>query len=464
MWLEFHGDIHKKTAPDAATRARLLRGRAHEKEIITKMEVVEPVYPERDFAAGARATLELMHSRTPLIYQGVLAGDGRVGMPDLLQFDAANNCYIVGDVKASPEAKIEHAMQVAFYTEMLERVQERPAPGAFLILADGSQARIPLDDVRPLYREAIADVTKIKSGESEPRAAFSHACRGCAWREECVPAMSERQDLTLIFGMTPARRMALEQRGIINITDLAAIDANELSTKTELPRETLRRLKLQAAALLEKRPLRLGPFPWKPSRAAIAASIARDPRGTHFAEFIAFRTCKIQDRLDESWHHAEAPAAADEEKAYKKFLRILADDFDAPIYHFGPALPDALATLDARFGKLNDPIARVFARLVDVQSLVRSALVLPTHHYDLEGVANALGVAIPPVAEPAENDTNENLTLALRRRTGGEALAIRNIRVAAYKAWQTAGGGAQPVGVADNLNNNSAEIDVAAAQ
>ncbi|MBI3820139.1 MAG: TM0106 family RecB-like putative nuclease [Planctomycetes bacterium] len=433
VWLEFHGETTKKLPPDAATQSALLRGRAHEKAIVSKLTIVEPKYPERDFEAGARVTIELMQSKTPQIYQGVLKSADRVGLPDLLRFDAGSNSYIVGDVKASAEPKMEHAMQVAFYTELLNEIRQQTAPRAFIILADGNETAIPLVDVAPFYKEAMDDVRRMRAGECEPRPAHIHMCAGCAWRGVCLPEMTESRDLSLVFGMTPARRDAFESAGIRNITDLAAIEPAVAAERMELPRETLRRLKLQSAALLDGEPKNLGRFPMKAARIAIAAAIARDPRGTHFAEFLAWRTCKINERLEERWIHFEAAAPQDEERAFRSFLRALSEDRDAPIYHYGNAFADALASLDARFGKLNDPIGGVFDRLVDVQAAIRTALVLPVHHYDLASVARAFGVSLAEPDEFPGSEDVETLILTLRRRTAAEIKTIRHVRIAAQR-------------------------------
>ena len=114
-------------------------------------------------------------------------------------------------------------------------------------------------------------------------------------------------------------------------------------------------------------------------------------------------------------------------------MAILAEDRDAPIYHFGPALPDALAALDAKYGRSQDPTSRIFERLVDVQSGLRSALVLPVNSYDLDSAARALGVVIAEVAFPA--DDGPAATEAFRRRAAAEVKAIREVRVAAGRAW-----------------------------
>jgi predicted RecB family nuclease len=427
VWLEFHGDPSKKLPPDAATQAVMALGREHEETIVSRLEAVEPKYPPRDFEAGARATQALMRDGVPWIYQGVMTAPGKVGKPDLLR--RVEGRYVVGDVKLSSSPKVEHAMQVAFYADLLARTTGERGSRAFLILGDGRETEIELAEVEALYQAALADVESLRAGEREPEPFLGPYCPGCGWRGVCRPQMESRGDLSLVFGVTRARRDALGAAGIRSIADLVACDPASVAERTELPRETLRRLRFQACALAEGRPLRLGPLPWRPARIAVTAAIARDRMGSHFATFVAYRTTRVADALEERWIREEATDASSEAGAYRRFLGALAEDLDAPIHHFGSSVPDALSELDVRHGRRGDPIAQVFSRLADVQSGIRSALVLPISSYDLASVAGSLGVPLPlPGPRPsAETEL---------RRVAEEVLAIRRIRAAASRAWR----------------------------
>jgi len=424
VWLDFHGDPDRRLPPDAAAARAMALGREHERAIVAKLEVVEPSYPATDLEAGARATAELMREGAPLIYQGVVTAPGRVGKPDLLR-RGDDGRYVVGDVKLASAPKVEHAMQVAFYADVLAGGQDGVPTKAFLVLGDGREAEVRLDEVEPLYRSALAEVEAIREARHEPRPHLRPFCSGCAWRGVCLPEMEERGDLSLVFGVTPARRDALAAAGIAKVTELAACDPASVAERTELPRETLRRLRLQARALLDGAPMRLGPIPWRSARIAWTAAIGRDGHGRPTA-FAAYRTARAGDALEERWVGEIARDPDDEARAYRRFVVALAEDLDAPIYHFGEALPETLSRLDAKHGKRSDPIAEVFARLVDVQSGIRSALVLPTPSYELQRVADALG----GVAQETKSGLDSPLAAA-----ADEAATVRRVRMAAARAW-----------------------------
>jgi predicted RecB family nuclease len=439
VWLEFHGDPARKSPPDARLAALLARGREHEREVVAGLDVVQPKYACGDFEAGARATSELLRARTPLVYQGVLTAEGRVGLPDLLRYDAEAGRYVVGDVKASAEAKVEHAMQVAFYANLLagnpEAGPTAPPARAFLLLAGGREEALDLTELAPLFDEAKRDVDGLRAGAESPRPFYGVHCQGCTWRNVCIPEMEAAKDLSLVHGVTPARRDALEACGVQGAESLTHADAADLAARCELPQETLRRLRLQARAILTGAPAALGKLPFRPARIAVTAALLRDPRGTHVRELLLHRTTRIQDRLEERWFQEEALTPADEARAYRRFLTALHEDKDAPVYHYGPAFPDALSSLDARHGRVGDPIRFVFERLVDVQAAVRCALVLPVYAYDLDSVARALGASAPPPPSAERADSDGETRLADRRRLAAEILTIREVRVAAQREW-----------------------------
>ncbi len=415
----------------------MAHGRAHEAAVVAGLTYAEPSYPVRDHEAGARATRALMENGADLIYQGVLVAPDRVGKPDLLRRNGSGG-YVVGDVKASASPKVEHAMQVAFYADLLARSDAHAARQGFLLLGDGREAVVDLDEVEPLYRDALEHVDAMRDRRTTPRPSLGPWCSGCQWRGVCLPEMEERGDLSLVVGVTPARREALEAAGVRSVAELADIDPIRIAERTELPRETLKRLRLQAASLLDGAPRRLGPFPFDGARIALSAGIARHPSSPHAAEFLAYRTERTRDALQETWIHESAAEARDEGRAYRRFLAALAADRDAPIYHFGSVFPDALSALDARWGRLGDPLPSIFARLLDVHAGLRSALVLPVRRYDLPTVARALD-AEPASPEPTPDDETVTPELRQRRELAGEVLRIRRVRVAAQRTWKETG-------------------------
>src|SRR5687767_6845722 len=83
--LDLHLSRAERRPPSPWEEFAAQRGRDFETQFVGGLEVVLPSYPERDFDAGAVATLALLRDGVPLIHQAVLHCDDRLGLPDLLR-------------------------------------------------------------------------------------------------------------------------------------------------------------------------------------------------------------------------------------------------------------------------------------------------------------------------------------------------------------------------------------------
>lgn len=117
------------------------RGRDFEDVYVAGLDAVAPSYPERDFEAGAAATLALLREGAPLIHQAVLGDEDRLGLPDLLrkvdgESALGDHHYEVLDVKTSGRTRADQILQVVFYAQLLDGVQGRLPTHGGIILKD----------------------------------------------------------------------------------------------------------------------------------------------------------------------------------------------------------------------------------------------------------------------------------------------------------------------------------------
>ena len=260
--LELHGDKTKKRARTAAEELMLRRGREHEDQIVAPLGFATPSYPERDFAAGAAATLELLRAGMLGVHQGVLLGDQRLGIPDLLRREQGTSNlgpfhYVVGDVKSSRRPRTDQLLQVAFYARLLAAIQGRMPEYGYLVMRDGREERFRLAD----YGDAIDEVDARVAALLDPaRAArerpfLAAPCSGCTWSEHCSKELHERADLSLLQRMTRGLRDTLETAGIRDCHAAAVMAIETTARRTHLEAALLRRIKRAAESWLAREPL-----------------------------------------------------------------------------------------------------------------------------------------------------------------------------------------------------------------
>ena len=83
--LDLHLPRSERREPHPWEEFAARRGRDFEDDYVAGLDAVAPDYPERDFEAGAEATLRLLRDGAPLLHQAVLRGEDRLGLPDLLR-------------------------------------------------------------------------------------------------------------------------------------------------------------------------------------------------------------------------------------------------------------------------------------------------------------------------------------------------------------------------------------------
>ena len=204
--MDLYGDPARRDEPNPFVKMLWERGSLYEREVIAGLAI-----PFLDLSAYAgeekeRLTLEAMRRGEPLIYSGRIQEPGLLGDPDLLRKEAGG--YVAGDIKSGageegPEddssPKLHYAVQLALYTDILERKGLSPAAapscGTFTArkcrttsrrsTACATRARCGQD-----YEDCLAEARAIIADPHRTRAAYSSACKFCHWYSACIEQLS----------------------------------------------------------------------------------------------------------------------------------------------------------------------------------------------------------------------------------------------------------------------------------
>jgi predicted RecB family nuclease len=159
-----------------------------------------------------------------LIYSGRVSAADLLGEPDLLRRE--DQGYVAGDIKcgaglegASEDSdgkpKKHYAVQLALYTEILEKMRASAGKPPFVWDIHGQEVQYDLDQpqgprnpqsLRGFYRETLQEVRAVVSRKRQTRAALAGDCKLCHWRTLCRKQVREADDLTLIPELGRARR------------------------------------------------------------------------------------------------------------------------------------------------------------------------------------------------------------------------------------------------------------------
>ena len=383
------------------------RGIRIEKEVIEKIRQDRPIH----VVAGKpgpetfEETLKLMKQGAPLIYQGVLVFQDKIGRPDLLEKTEGKSAlggyhYTPCDIKSGrateekdgDEIKSHYASQMLFYADLLETLQGRRPEEGKIIEMDGEVITFDMADYLPVYEEVKEAVHAIIYDKEEPEPLIGGVCKDCVWSKPCLKWAEDRRDPTLIFYLSK-QKYALRERGVCTIEDLAGIDVQAFlqpSLKIRGAAEkTLLQWKRRAQVWLGGKPVVHTPPSLRNARREIFYDIEDDPT------------------TDQVYLHGFIEREGGEKSAYRSFLaeepmeeRQAAEQLWAyietlseedVIYHYGSYEKGKMSRLQEKFS-LPESTVEKFDRLrVDLYRVIERSTDWPLSSYGIKPIAKFLG-------------------------------------------------------------------------
>lgn len=279
-------------------------------------------------------------------------------------------------------------LRFAFGASVLARVQNRePQTGRIVHGPPFRSTRVSLPTLDAPVRDLIEQVRAIREATTPPPLVLNRHCPECEFRRSCRAQAIEKDDLSLLRGLSAKEIAGLNGRGIFTVTQFS---------HTFRPAR-LKRVKeiggrhehaLQALAVREKKVY----VARRPQLSDVKVRAYLDVEGMPDRDFYYLIGLFIEDGASERRFSFWADRETNEEDMWKAFLeafRELGDDF--ALYHYGSYETDFLERMQERYGGDPDLLARLKVGAVNVLSLIHSRIYFPTHANDLKSVARCLG-------------------------------------------------------------------------
>lgn len=367
----------------------------------------------------AELTLRAMDDEVPLIYRGRIQADDLLGEPDLLRLE--NGGYVAGDIKSGAgeegtedlaKPKKHYAVQLAIYTDILERLGR--SPGRYAFIWDINREEVVYDLAAPQgprkpeslwdeYEKALASARAIVADAGPTLPAYGSVCKLCHWYSVCRSAMEQANDLSLIPGLGRNRRDAMFQR-VETIRAFAESDPETfiVGTNTVFPgvgAGMLRKFHDRAQLLTDPNatPYLSGPVDLPRSDLELFFDIEVDPM-RDVCYLHGFVERHDQDNETERYvpFLTEEPTQAAEEAAFADAWNYVQSFGDAIIYYYGSYERTWWRKLQARYPHVcsEADIEAMFdgTRTVDLYtSVIRSKTEWPTNDHSIKTLAKYLG-------------------------------------------------------------------------
>jgi len=416
------GRVELPTLEDDDMLARTAKlGDAHELRVLADLRatrnVVEIARPENptEVEEVASQTSVAFDSGADVVYQAAFF-DGRfLGYTDFI-LRSDDGSYEVYDTKLARHAKITALLQLAAYSEQLQRLGIRTGERVHLWLGDMQVSSHRLHDILPVYRNRRARLERIideRLADTAPTAWGDERYAACGRCDYCTEQVELHRDVLLVAGLRLTQRDRLRAAGIRTIEQLAEAP----DSVDGMSNATLRGLREQARVQLS--PVsEAAPLAWEIADASVLAALPTPDAGDIFFDFegdplyqegdtwgldYLFGLVENDGTFRPFWAHD----LAEEKRALVEFLEYVVERRARHpamhIYHYASYERTHLLTLAARHGvggEVVDSLLRDHV-LVDLYPIVRRGLRIGSHSYSLkkleplymldarEGVANA---------------------------------------------------------------------------
>ena len=394
------------------------KGYAFEHDVMSKLELPFTDIRRRPKDMREELTLEAMTAGHDLIYGGRIASGHLVGEPDLLRKSGAG--YVAGDIKSGAgveggsededgKPKTHYAVQLALYTDILDRIGLAAGRTAFVWDVHGEEVIYNLDEPRGpkakitlwgLYLSCLETALAITSQTSETSPALQAACKLCHWRTYCSEMLVRMDDLTLIPELGRSRRDVLADY-FRKVSELAEAELGpRFGAAESLPRGISMKMleRFQARARLQKQPgakpyLR-EPIAFQDPEVELFFDVETDPMRD---------TCYLHGFTERRRGHeryvsffADRPDAELEEDAFKGAWEFIQSSMPCALYYYSHYERSILKKLARKYPAVasEEDVIRLFDsdEAIDLYSdIVRPKTEWPTRDLSIKTLASHLG-------------------------------------------------------------------------
>jgi predicted RecB family nuclease len=254
---------------------------------------------------------------------------------------------------------------------------------------DHSELKVKVASLLATVRKLTAKVSAMLSAGSPPDLILNRHCGQCEFRDGCLQKAVEKDDLSLLGGMSAKERQKLHTKGIFTVTQLSY---------TFRPRRRPKRLRdkrekyhhsLKALAIREKKIHIVG----NPELKIEGTPVYLDVEGLPDRDFYYLIGMRIGDGDSAVQHSLWADTVEDEGKIWREFLAILETVEKPVLIHYGSYETSFLKQMMDRHNNPHDSslAAKAIGSAINFVSVMFARIYFPTFSNGLKEIARYLG-------------------------------------------------------------------------
>jgi predicted RecB family nuclease len=296
-------------------------------------------------------------------------------------------------IRFVPREKVtsQDKLLLAFDALVLSAVSGRqPASGKIIHGVDQKVMKVNLSDLVGKAKAIVSKIAAQQAKASPPSLILNKHCAECEFKTRCRQIAVEKDDLSLLSGLSEKERKKQHSKGIFTVTQLSY---------TYRPRRRPKRLAakpdnyshaLRALAIRENKIHIAG----SPKLNITGTPVYLDVEGVPDRDFYYLVGLRIKSGDAYVQHSFWANDAAEEKVIWAAFLQALAQIENPQLVHYGSYETAFLKQMKARYGSPvgnADLLDQLIKEAVNVLSVIYAQIYLPTYSNSLKEIAPYLG-------------------------------------------------------------------------
>jgi len=254
---------------------------------------------------------------------------------------------------------------------------------------DHATLKVKIPGLLSATRRLISEATALLAGGSPPDLILNRHCGECEFHDGCRQKALEKDDLSLLGGMTEKERKKCHSKGIFTVTQLSHTFRPRRRPKRLCEKPEKYHHALKALAIREKKIHVVG----SPELNIEGTPVYLDVEGLPDRDFYYLIGVRIGNGEAAVQHSLWADNVEDEQKVWQKFLVILETVEKPVLIHYGSYETTFLKRMCERYSEPSEGsgAAKVTSSAVNLVSLIFAHIYFPTFSNSLKEVAGWLG-------------------------------------------------------------------------
>lgn len=302
-----------------------------------------------------------------------------------------HNHYI--PIRFIPREKITafDKLLVAFDAFVLFTASGRmPQFGKIIHGSEQKTVRVKLDRLMKVAESIIAKITLQQGSPTEPQLILNKHCAECEFQLQCRQSAIQKDELTLLSGMTEKERSKLHSKGLFSITQLSYTFRPRRRPKRSLSKPNKYYPALRALAIREqkihiagKRELNIDQTP-----------VYIDVEGVPDRDFYYLIGLRIKSGDSYVQHSFWANDMSEEKEIWARFFQVISQIESPRFIYYGNYEALFLKHMKARYPEAVENttlLDRLIAESVNILSVIYAHIYFPTYSNGLKDIARYLG-------------------------------------------------------------------------